>query len=393
MSTIQEIILKSLREPLSPSEKMDLDQWLAEDPQHQLLLDELNDRERVGEALDILGQLSPEKAWAEVAGESQVAKVRVISRRWISYAAAVLILVAGGTGYWLSQRKVEPVAVARFQSDAKPGQTRAMIILADGTKVPVDPAGNGLLAQDGGVRLINENGSISYQGKSTDVTAFNTYVTGRAEQSPPITLADGTKVWLDAESSIRFPLAFNGATREVEITGQPYFEVAHNRQKPFVVKHGKQQVMVLGTHFNVNAYSDETAMRVTLLEGSVRVINGNNAMLIRPGQQAILNNAKEDISLVPDADVEQVMAWRTGKFMFNEVTSIGTVMNEIGRWYNMRVEYKDGIEKSGHIWGSVSRSSSVVQVLEKLELTGEVEFRTEGDKIIVFPKGKANQPN
>jgi len=198
-----------------------------------------------------------------------------------------------------------------------------------------------------------------------------------------VVLADGTKVWLNALSSIRFPTSFKGSERKVEITGEAYFEVAKNARMPFRVIGGSQTVEVLGTHFNINAYPDESAVATTLLEGSVKVaMHDGQAKVLKPGEQALI--FKENNSFrVKEVDAEDAVAWKNGYFQFND-DDLKTIMNQLSRWYNVEIVYQQANldQKFG---GTISRSKNLSQVLRILELTGNVRFRVEGRRITVMP--------
>ncbi|MEP7257618.1 MAG: FecR domain-containing protein, partial [Flavitalea sp.] len=197
-----------------------------------------------------------------------------------------------------------------------------------------------------------------------------------------LTLADGTRVWLNASSSISFPTVFGNKKREVSITGEVYFEVAPVKTAPFVVKHnGNIEVEVLGTHFNINSYDNEATPRTTLLEGKVKVKFQNSTSILKPGEQASLNK-EGNISIASNVDLEEVMAWKNGMFQFDN-TAIDAVMRQLARWYDVEIEYRGAILK--HFGGNISRDVNLSQVLKILELTGEVKFRIEGKKIIATP--------
>ena len=205
-------------------------------------------------------------------------------------------------------------------------------------------------------------------------------------------LADGSKVWLNAASSLRFPATFTGSERKVELTGEGYFEVAKNAAMPFKVDvAGKGEVEVLGTHFNINAYEDEATINTTLLEGKIKLtatdsrLPAHDSWLLSPGQQAQLS-ANGGISLNRNPDTEEVMAWKNGKFHFGEAADIQTIMRQIARWYDVQVEYKGKVTE--HIGGTISRNVNVSKVLEMLEMTGTVNFWVNGKKVTVMPQVK-----
>jgi ferric-dicitrate binding protein FerR (iron transport regulator) len=193
-------------------------------------------------------------------------------------------------------------------------------------------------------------------------------------------LADGTQVWLNAASSIRFPVVFTGAERKVEITGEVYFEVSKNAAIPFKVKTAASEVVVLGTHFNVNAYDDEAAVKTTLLEGSVKIIAaGQPIKYLQPGQQSAINK-QGTITVLNNADIEEALAWKNGRFQFNSA-DLKSILRQISRWYDVDVVYKGNVNL--HFTGQLTRNDNVSKVFEELVLTGEVHFKIEGKKIIV----------
>ena len=294
-------------------------------------------------------------------------------------AAAVLIAVGFGTLWLLHPFSPAPRQTTVAHNDVAPGATRAMLTLADGKKIVIDTAANGTLAVQGRTAVVKTNGRVHYEGQHAAVSLYNTLSTGRGEQSPPLTLSDGTKVWLDAASSIRFPVVFSGKQRVVEITGQPYFEIAPNAAMPFVVKKGDLAIEVLGTHFNVNAYDDNADMRVTLLEGSVRVRKDAQAVLIQPGEQALV--AGNMIS-VNKPDVAAVMAWKNGFFSFHDA-DLPAIMKQLARWYDVEVVYEGNITPRS-FGGKMQRDLNLSTVLHGLE-KNNVHFRIEGRKIIVLP--------
>lgn len=317
-------------------------------------------------------------------------------RKWQIPAAAatVFLLLSIGTYMMISSRSTKREIAksntpgASYTGDIKPGSNKALLVLADGSTIILDSAANGTLSEQGNIKVQKlDNGLLAYSvnGKmitEKDEAFFNTISTPRGGQYQ-VTLSDGTKVWLNAASSIRFPVVFTGKERKVEITGEAYFEVAKNRNMPFKVKASSSEVEVLGTHFNVNSYDDEASIKTTLLEGSVKVSAGNNqtTKFLKPGQQAGINKAGR-IDVVSGADTEEVVAWKNGLFIFNS-TEVKSIMRQISRWYDVDVEYRGNINL--HFTGQLTRNENVTSVLEKLALTDEVHFKIDGKKIIVSP--------
>lgn len=318
--------------------------------------------------------------------------VRFPYRKWLAAAAAVVLLFSAV--YWFFTQPQgtttsQPVAI-NSTNDVLPGGNKAILTLADGSAVVLDSAKNGMLSQQGSTRVQKTaDGKLAYSGQSSagNEVLYNTISTPRGGQYQ-MTLADGSRVWLNAASSLRFPVTFNGNERVVELTGEAYFEVAKNKSKPFKVKvAGTSEVEVLGTHFNINAYTDEAAVTTTLIEGKVKV-NGNNAaatnaLVLIPGEQSHFHTNGE-LTKNKTADAEAVLAWKNGKFNFGDEASIETVMRQVARWYDVEVEYRGTVK--GAIGGSISRNVNASKVFEMLEMTGVVKFKVEGKKVIVMPK-------
>jgi ferric-dicitrate binding protein FerR (iron transport regulator) len=274
-----------------------------------------------------------------------------------------------------------------------PGSNKALLTLADGKQIVLEDTKSGLLAQQENTIVNKENDSVlvySSQGPKMVKPQFNTISIPRGGQYQ-VVLPDGTKVWLNASSSLRFPTAFNGIERHVELSGEAYFEVKKDKDMPFIVtvinKHqyhgiGKNnmRIEVLGTHFNVMAYEDESNAITTLLEGSVKVGNNLTNVLLKPGQQALFN--KTDKINISVADTEGAVAWKNGYFKFSN-ENIRSIMNKISRWYDVDIEYKGKLPEKT-LWGTISRFEDVSEVLKTLELTGSIHFKLEGRRLIVM---------
>jgi ferric-dicitrate binding protein FerR (iron transport regulator) len=313
------------------------------------------------------------------------------SARW--WAAASIILAVGLGGYFLifdrPANQQEIVNIDEPVRDVKAPETnRAMVTLSDGRTVPLDSLSNGLLAQQGNVQLVKlADGQIAYQPASGEITTeikYNTLFNPRGSKVIDMQLSDGSHIWLNAGSSVTYPVAFAGSERKVSITGEAYFEVAHDGSKPFYVTKGDLEVRVLGTHFNVNAYDNENDIKVTLLEGSVRVSDGGASALLQPNQQAIVQQG--NVAINKTVDVEQVMAWKNGVFVFDGYAGIDAIMRQIERWYDVKVVYAGKVNTL--FGGSVPRSANVSRVLKMLETTGTVSFSVENGTITVTPVKK-----
>ena len=302
-------------------------------------------------------------------------------------AAAIIILVLGGSVYYILNKNTTRQIVqdkpvhTQLKNDAAPGYKGAILTLSNGQQITLDSVGNGMLTAQGSTNILKQNGKIVYdkQNISKSEVLYNTMTTPRGRQYSLI-LADGTRVWLNAASSITFPTAFTGNERRVQITGEAYFEVAKNASMPFKVEVGKMEVKVLGTHFNIKAYDDESSIKTTLLEGAVRVTKENLDALLKPGQEAVLDDKTENFK-VAKANIQEAVAWKDGLFEFNNA-GIRSIMRQLSRWYDVEVVYQgDVADKS--FSGVISQNTNLSQVLKMLQLTKEIHFKMEGTKVIV----------
>ena len=313
---------------------------------------------------------------------------------WWAAAAVLILLVAGGIYMIRPRASSVPVVAASVTNDVRPGKNGALLTLSDGRQVLLDSLNNGVVAVQADVAVKLKDGKLLYDktngagpGNAGDgrgnagQIAYNTMSTPRGRQFQ-LVLPDGTKVWLNAASSLRYPTSFTGNDRRVEINGEAYFEVAKDVQRPFrVVINEETEVEVLGTDFNVNAYKDEPAIATTLLEGAVRVVSKKKAQLLSPGQQVQVKSG--GLKLIKDADVAQATAWKNGSFSFVNA-DLPTVMRQVARWYNVDVEYKGAIP-AGEFNGKIGNSLTLDQLLKGLAKT-RINYRIEsGNKILILP--------
>jgi len=306
---------------------------------------------------------------------------------WPKIAAAAVLIFSLGL-YWWSGKDQSPIAQQSAPTvqlaDIPPGGNKAILTLGDGSSIMLDSAKNGSLASQGSTNVTkSKKGELVYNasGNSDQAVVFNTVATPKGGQYH-IVLPDGSKVWLNAASSLRFPTAFRGKERKVEITGEVYFEVAHNAKMPFIVKAGETEIAVLGTHFNVMAYPDEKALKTTLLEGSVKVSRGGKSAMLAPGQQASIRNIADNIRVADNVDMEKEMAWKNGYFQFQD-DNLENIMRQISRWYDVDVTYEGNPGKETFT-GRLPRNGNVSKVFKILSLSG-VKFKIEGKSVIVTP--------
>jgi len=300
-------------------------------------------------------------------------------------AAAILLLVSLGGYFYFNSGTEKQIATTetqeqRFKNDVAPGGNKAVLTLSDGSQIILDSAKNGTLTQQGNTKILKlDDGKLTYNSTNANAEIlYNTISTPKGGQYQ-IALADGSKVWLNAASSLKFPTAFNGKERIVELTGEAYFEVSKSAAKPFTVNVNDMNVQVLGTHFNINAYNDEAVIKTTLLEGSVKINKGSFSTILQPGQQA---QVAKEIKVVNDIAVDDVLAWKNGFFSFNKA-DLQTVMRQIARWYDVEISYEGKIP-TREFGGKINRNSNASEVLKILE-ESKVHFRIEGKKIVVMP--------
>lgn len=323
-----------------------------------------------------------------VAAQVDKPKMFQLYRRYAA-AAVVLLAAAAAIYFYTGQNKVveKSVAVAKIAvEDVEPGGNKAVLVLADGSELSLTDADNGELARQAGIKVSKTaDGQLVYEiseGNSNTAPVYNTIKTPVGGQYQ-LNLPDGSRVWLNAASSLTFPASFNGKERKVALKGEAYFEVAKNAKKPFVVSsrsvHSEQEVKVLGTHFNVNSYDNEKTIKTTLLEGSVQVSARTGMKVLQPGQQSALDNSRIHISAV---DAYQTIDWKNGDFIFSD-EGIHSIMRKLERWYDIEIIYQGNIPEIGFS-GEISRSKKLSEVLNVLETTREINFKIEGRRVTVM---------
>ncbi len=328
-----------------------------------------------------------------ISGESghSAGRVYLLRTVWFRYAAAVILVLSLGTiaYFWTINKKTQQTLAGnsrQLKTDIAPGSEKAVLTLADGRTITLNNAANGQLAVQQGSKVVKKDGQVIYNSKDISATnvAYNTMSTPRGGQYK-LTLPDGTNVWLNAATSITYPIAFTGKERKVKISGEAYFEVTKNKEKPFIVDiDGKSTVEVLGTHFNINSYENENAIKTTLIEGSVKVAGANHNAILKPGQQAQLNvgsvaSSNQQLEIV-NADIDQTLAWKNDLFSFNDA-DLPAVMRQLERWYDIKVRY-EGKVTDFSLKGEMYRNVNLSVVLNFLQKTG-VKFRMEGRTLIV----------
>lgn len=407
---IIDLILKSLRNEISDAEKKELDRWLEESPAYRQVYDELTNEHSLKSKLKLFGQVDSDAWWKKInekiESPPEQAVVRPLPKKRWRYAVAVVIVMLAAAGvYYFFFAKEKPGIVKDggqvIDSVTKigPGGNYAVLVLADGKEIALKPADTGTIAESGNTRAMKlGDGQLAFENINPDNTApaaaNNLILKTPNGGQYSLMLPDGSKVWLNAASSIRYPGAFTAKERRVSITGEVYFDVK-TFSSPFIVsildKEGKEagNVQVTGTKFNINAYSEESSIKATLVEGKVKVksvVAGNSEVSrqIAPGQQAVINstNSPGKIDVADHIDVNKILSWQRGIIAF-DAAPFDVLMRQIGRWYDVQISYTNGIPNK-ILTGDVQRTDSLPAVLRNLQYVSGIRFRVEGRKVIVL---------
>ncbi|WEK35039.1 MAG: FecR domain-containing protein [Candidatus Pseudobacter hemicellulosilyticus] len=392
MPIFNDLLQKFIRDELS-AEELAAFLAMAKEPDNQLLLKQtLEQYMEAPEFTDLTAGMDMEHQFLQVlkrAGREQpqaapVQRLSFLRRNWWAAAVLFLLLGAGGFFWWRAAEQQQQLAVQ--PAPIPPGKEGAILTLADGRQVVLDSLGNGVVALQNGATVVLQNGQLSYStaGATQEEMSYNTMTTPKGRQFQ-ILLPDGTRVWLNAASSIRFPTVFSQEERLVQVSGEAYFEVTPQSRLPFRVQVGQRaSIEVLGTAFNVQAYPDQEAIATTLVQGSVKV-NADHSVLLKPGQQALISAAKT-IRVEP-ADIDKVTAWKNGYFNF-ENTSLREAMKQLERWYDISVEIGQEVPEID-FFGDLSRNVNLAELLEALREVGReagVQFRIEAGRKLVVEK-------
>lgn len=394
---VKYLIEKYLNEQLGEAETGELDLWLNESAYNRQLFERVTNGKQLFDAAResivveekisrILKEKHPELA---LMGASTVAPVRKAAWfKMVPAAAAALVITTVGAIVYFGIRskekaevKTETVAVV---SDKAPGKDGAILRLANGEEIVLDDAVNGDLAIQGNTKITKQGGLLAYNNseKSTEIL-YNTLSTPRGRQFR-LALPDGSHAWLNAASSIKFPTSF-AKDREITVSGEVYLEVKKDAAKPFRVLTNGARIEVIGTHFNVNAYKDESTVKTTLVEGKVRIVNSKasahnmQSVVITPGQQAQVKES--GIQVIKKADINSALAWKNGLIVFNSA-DIKEVLRQISRWYDVDIEYRSEI-KVPEFFGEIPRTVNLSDVLKIIELNSKLRFSVTGNKVTV----------
>ncbi len=375
-----EILEKFEAGKATPEEVRFLDAYYQSFGLKENLSSKLNDEQKQLLKNEIYNELIKETVEFNQPRIVRISGRQLLSR--IAVAASVIFLICAIFFYY----NYKPAANKRqfVLNDIRPGDNKAILTLANGEQIVLTDAGNGKIAKENNT-IINKtaDGELIYINKGTKSLAYNTVSTPRGGQYT-LTLSDGTKVFLNAASSLKYPVAFTDKERRVELTGEAYFEVARNAAKPFKVTSGDQVVEVLGTHFNINGYSDEPIIKTTLIEGSVRIYAGKQALMLAAGQQSLtISDGRGNLKILlnKDADIASDIAWRNGLFQFNNA-SIREVMKDAARWYDVDVTYENDLP-AVKVTGQISRKVNLSGLLELMEFAG-ARIKIEGRHVTIL---------
>jgi len=356
-----------LRNTLSDAERLELEQWLAAHESNRAILEELVNEEKAAEDWRRLAYYRErtEKAREELAAEVAKRKASRTRRLFFYRAAAVLLLLlSAGAVIWKTQfSKPEHIITAEYAEHILPGSQKAQLVLSNGNSMELNTGSDTSFIQGAAVKVQQQQGLLAYEdiNDNYEEIQFHQLITPKGGEYH-LLLEDGTHVWLNAASSIRFPTRFMGSERRVQLTGEAYFEVAKDAKKPFIVDINQHtSIQVLGTRFNVNAYTDEERINTTLLEGSVAVNSGSFGRAIIPGQRAVTDHNGNKGILVEPADTVRAVAWKNGVFDFND-TKLSEVMRQVSRWYNIDIVYEKGIPDI-KVWGRMERNQNLQQLI------------------------------
>lgn len=393
---IAAIVAKKINGGLTAAEQQKLDEWLAQDAVHQHTLNKLLDKAFMRAELDRWNDHDVQKGWADIKERitGRPAIVKPMKQAFWKYAAvAIPFMLLAGSGYLFYRQQQHghpPAPKPESIASAKPGSKPPRLILADGQAIDLKHAQQGLLTTQQGTPVQLDNGKLVYQGdRAKDAgaqgLAFNTVQIPNGGEYQ-LVLPDGTKVWLNAATDLRFPVRFAGADRKVFLTGEAYFEVAKDASHPFIVESPGTTIMVLGTKFNLKSYPDEPSEKTTLTEGHVRLTANRSPSSqadLFPGSQGVLGSANGHIT-VGAANVSEALAWKSGLFVFDGET-MESIMRKLSRWYDVDVKFEDAKLKQYHFTGRVSRQQSVEQLIGLINNTAQIKITLQQRTLIIAP--------
>ncbi len=376
---ISDLITRFLKGTLNDAERVMLDKWL-ETPRNKKLFNEITEKQNLIDQTNLLDKFKVSEAWDNI--EQQIRPKRTI-KNWVTYAAAVLVpLVLFISVYQLTDDVSKRKDYAKVY-EIKPGENKAVLTLHDGSTLEVANADTLINIRKSGTSIDLDSLAADYtanKNKLDKELRYNTMITSRGREFS-LTLEDGTKVWLNAASQLRYPERFLGNTREVYVQGEVYFEVAKDKNRPFYVHFDNRKVEVLGTAFNVRCYKDEEADAVTLIEGSVALKTDQKSVILSPDEQAIISHSTDELAVEP-VNASIYAAWKDRKFVYNN-SKLESILNDMARWYQLNVFYQNESMKFKRFSLSTNRYDSIEEMLEVLEATNKVKFEIFENNIVI----------
>ena len=382
------LIAGYIRGTITEPEHDELDKWVEASDDNMLLFEELTDEKNIEANLEWMDKVTTEKKLELTKKKIQFTQqhYNLKTKKWFYGIAASIILLIAAFGIYkiINNKQSKQASIAKNdQTGIQPGGNKATLTLSNGSVIDLISAPNGLIKGDNGTIIDkSKDGEILYKdsGISNSAASYNILTTPKGGQYK-VQLPDGSQVWLNAASSLKYPTAFATSERIVELKGEGYFEIAKDKTKPFKVKLADgNEVKVLGTHFNIMAYENEKSKDVTLLEGRVEITKGDNEQRLTPGQQGRITSSK--IILVNSVDTDQVIGWKNGQFIFQDA-DIQSIMRQVARWYDVDIKYETS--NTQHFNATISRKEPVLRLLHILEETGQIHFKTENKTIYVLP--------
>lgn len=381
---IHELLLAYLRDDISEEEMIRLQGWLDENERHRKLLDELRDKEVLQQEIGAYASFDTSRRWIQLKEEMDKTsrKRRLLLRVWKSVAAVFVVAVAGGLLYWQITDSARPVEEQVLVAQIRPGETQAVLITGKGQQLLLQGLKDTCLDITGNETLkISKDGSLEYSLSALSrMQEWHTLQVPRGGEYK-IVLDDGTEIWLNSASELKYPAHFVGNERRVCLVGEAYFQVARNEAAPFIVETRDMDVKVLGTSFNVSAYEDEENSHATLVEGRVEVddkVNGEKVTLT-PGEQALLQGKE---MVVREVNTKLYSMWRLDRFTFASEDMEG-VIRKLSRWYNVNFFFSNSSMKQKRFTGSLPKYSDISQVLKMIEMTTDIKFQVKGNTIII----------
>ena len=388
---IADLITKKIKGSITAQEQAELDLWLSDSQENRATYERALDQKEQLKKLDQYNSFKKEQVWENIEKELFPAPnvISLWSRKTLKYAAALLIplMMASGAAYFFFNQKTE-VPLATLDENVKPGVQKATLVLSNGESHILDHENAASSLTDADAKISNKNNALSYVAQNDATGGFkaavyNDLITPKGG-GYTLQLADGSMVWLNADSKLSFPVAFTDSTRHIYLEGEAYFEVAHNGS-PFIVTSGEMDIRVMGTSFNVSAYANDKSKKTTLVEGKVRVdlrnANSVSQEFLTPNKQAVVIGGKSKI-VIADVDASQYNSWVDGKLEFNNET-LEDVLKKLSRWYAFEYEFENQKAKDFHFSGRLDNQERISSILHMLEMTTSVKFEVADDKVVV----------